>query len=132
MRGHRDANCNSHNATNKGNFKAILKFRVLGDPVLRQHLEHGQKNVQYTSPRTQNEIIAICKSLIVRKIAEKLRENELYSIICDECTDVSNKEQMSFSLRFVADEQIHEALLGFLSLTRALQEEQLFPSLNLH
>lgn len=29
-----------------GNFKAILEFRALGDPVLRQHLEHGQKNAQ--------------------------------------------------------------------------------------
>ena len=34
LRGHRDANCSSHNATNKGNFKAILEFRALGDPVL--------------------------------------------------------------------------------------------------
>ena len=48
----------------------------------------------------------------MRKIAEKVRENELYSIICDECTDVSNKEQLSLSVRFVADEQIHEAFLG--------------------
>ena len=99
-----------------GNFKATLEFRALGDPVLRQHHEHGQKNAQYTSPRTQNEIIAICKLLIIRKIVEKVRENELYSIMCDECTDVSNKEQMSLSVRFVADAQIHEAFLGFFEL----------------
>ena len=33
---------------------------------------------------------------------------------------VSNKEQLSLSVRFVTDEQIHEAFLG--SLMRALQE----------
>ena len=56
--------------------------------------------------------------MLVRKIAEKLRENELhvYTTICDECTDVSNKEQLSLSVTFAADEQIHEAFLGFFEL----------------
>ena len=49
----------------------------------------------------------------LRKVAEKVRENELYSIIYDECTDVSYKEQISLSVRFLADEQMHEALLDF-------------------
>ena len=71
--------------------------------------QHGQPH-HACSPRAQNEIIAICKSLIVRNIAEKVRENELYSIICDECTD---KERLSHSVRFVADEQIHDAFLVF-------------------
>ena len=53
LRGHRDANCSSHNATNKGNFKAILEFRALGDPVLRQHLEHGQKCTVHQSQDTE-------------------------------------------------------------------------------
>ena len=114
LRGHRDSN--SQNSCNKGNFKAILEFRALGDAVLQHHLEHGPQNAQYTSPRTQNEIISICRSLIVRKIIEKVQDNELYSIICDESTDVSNKEQMSFSVRFVADNQINEAFLGFFEL----------------
>ena len=127
LRGHRDANCSSHNATNKGNFKAILQFRNLGNPAFRQHLEHGKKNAQYTSPRMKNEIIAISKLLSMRNIAEKVRENELYSIIYDECTDVSNKEQLSLRVRFVhvTDEQkifvqkprnascIHEEFLVF-------------------
>ena len=62
----------------------------------------------------------MCKSLIVRKIAEKVRENELYSYIhvCDECTDVSNKEQLPLSVRFVADEQIHEAFLFLFELDK--------------
>ena len=55
LRGHCDANCSLHNATNNGNFQAIVEIRALGDPVLQQHPEHGQKNAEYTSPRTQNE-----------------------------------------------------------------------------
>ena len=66
------------------------------------------------------------------KIVEKIRENELHSIVFDECTDVSIKEQMSLLVRFVADVQIHEAFLGFFELDEALQEEQLLLSLKLH
>ena len=51
------------------------------------------------------------KALIVSKIAKKVRENELYSITFDECTDVSNEEQLSLSVKFVVDEQIHDAFL---------------------
>ena len=37
----------------------------------------------------------------------------MYSIICDECTDDSDKEQLSLSVSFVADEKIYEAYLVF-------------------
>ena len=37
FRGHRDASSQTQ-SVNKGNFKAILDFRALGDPVLRKHV----------------------------------------------------------------------------------------------
>ena len=52
--GHRDS---GNDSSNKGNFKAILEFRSLGDKALYTHLQEGQRNAQYTSPSTQNEII---------------------------------------------------------------------------
>ena len=42
FRGHRDANSQALDC-NKGNFKAILEFRALGDPVLQKHLTDGPK-----------------------------------------------------------------------------------------
>lgn len=53
----------------------------------------------------QHEFIAIGKSMVERKIAEKVTRNELnfQLAICDECTDVIHKEQLSLSVRFVAD-----------------------------
>ena len=61
----------------------------------------GAKNVQYTSVDTQNEI-SISGSLILEKIGE---ENGLFTVICDECTDSANKEQLSLSIRYVANER---------------------------
>ncbi len=122
FRGHRDANSHT-GCANKGNFKAILEFRALGDPVLHKHLTKGPRNAQYTSPETQNEIISICKSLILQKIAEDVKESKLYSIICDECTDSANSEQLSLSVRYVVKEQVHESFLDFFELEHGVTGE---------
>ena len=68
-----------HNATNKGSFKEILECRASSLKASRTWKE----NAQY-SPRAHNEIIAICRSLIiVWKIysCESIKLNELYSNI---------------------------------------------------
>ena len=122
LRGHRDSNSQVQ-VSNKGNFKAILQFRALGDQLHREHLVNGRMNGQYTSPRTQNEIISICRALILQKVVERVKQNELYSIICDECTDSSNKEQLSLSVRYVADKQIHEYFVGFFELDEGVTGE---------
>ena len=49
------------------------------------------QNAQYTSADTQNKIISICGSLILEKIGDELKENGLFTVICDECTDSANK-----------------------------------------
>ena len=43
----------------------------------------------------QNEILEIMASTILRKIARKLA-GELFSIMVDETTDISNAEQLVF------------------------------------
>ena len=90
LRGHSDST--SSQAVNKGNFKATLEFRALGDPQLQRHLLEGTKNAQYTSLRIQNDTIKIYGYLISEKIGSAIKQNGLYSIICDECTDSANKE----------------------------------------
>ena len=104
LRGHEDAN--SSQSANKGNFKALLEFRALEDQLLQKHVMVGAKNAQYTSADTQNEIILICKSLVLEKIAKDVEESGVFSIIRDECTDIANHEQLSLSLRYVARESM--------------------------
>ena len=121
LRGHDDAN--SSQSANKGNFKALLEFRAIGDQVLQKHLTAGAKNAQYTSADTQNEIILICKSLILQKIAKDVEESEIFSIICDECTDTANHEQLSLSVRYVARERVYESFVGFFELDEGVTGE---------
>ena len=69
FRGHNDAD--SSEAINKRNFKVILDFRTLGDLMLQKHLMEGAKNAQYTSAEIQNEIINLCRLLILEKVVLK-------------------------------------------------------------
>ena len=114
FRGHNDAGPSE--SINKGNFKAILNFRALGDPLLQKHLKEGAKNAQYTSAKIQNEIISLCRSFILEKVGAEVRQNGLHSIICDECNDSANKEQLSLSVRYVAMDKICESFVGFFEL----------------
>ena len=123
FRGHRDSNDASTESLNKGNFKAILDFRAKGDPVLQAHLATGPRNAQYTSPGTQNEIISICRVLILRKIAADVKDNQLFSIICDECTDSANQEQLPLSICYVAKGQTQESFLGYFELAEGTTGE---------
>jgi len=65
LRGHNDANTYDSVKQNKGNFKAIMIYRAIGDEVMCEHLTCGEKNAQYTSADTQNEIIKLCRFLIL-------------------------------------------------------------------
>ena len=50
---------------------------------------------------------------VVRKLLDSIRGN-IYSIMADEYTDVSNKEQFTFCIRWVTDGlEVMEKFLGF-------------------
>ena len=107
----------ANKATNSGNFQA-LDFRIdSGDVVLRQLFETAQKNATYRSKTIQNEIIACCGKLIQGKIIHEIKQAKLFSLILDEATDCSNKEQLAVGLRFV-DEfgQIREEFIEFVHI----------------
>ena len=107
LRGHRDDSkyhpeAGSYSQGGVGNFIELLNFRVrAGDTVLEQHLKKCPKNASYISKSTQNELIKCCGEVITNMIVNEVKESKFFSIIADEASDCSNKEQMSIVLRFV-------------------------------
>ena len=106
LRGHRD------NATdiekdpslfeNHGNFRALLKFRVdAGDSILSEHLVTAPRNATYTSSNIQNQVIDIFADQIRQNIISRVKKVRWYSVVADEVTDISNKEQLSLVVRYV-------------------------------
>ena len=81
----------------------------------------------YTSPDVQNQVIAILGDQIRDKILRKVRSSLCYTLIADEVTDCSNKEQLCIVLRYVEAESslIREDLVTFLECDNGVTGEAL-------
>ena len=92
-------------------FKQLLKCRAENDPVFSEWL--NRKNQNFTSPEIQNEILKEMSLSTLRDIVESIKNADFHSIMVDETSDVSNKEQTVFCVRWV-DENLfsYEDLLG--------------------
>ena len=63
----------------------------------------SQKTDKYTSPQIQNEILKVFSLRILKSIATSIQETKYFSVMADEVTDSSNKEQFSICFRSVDD-----------------------------
>jgi len=99
----------------ESNFIQLLKLRAKDDKDLANWL--SSKGDKYTSHDIQNELIGIMANQVVRDLVGEIKNN-YFSLICDEYTDVDNKEQLTFCLRWI-DENIeaHEDFIGFYQIS---------------
>ena len=123
LRGHRDDSTADPNS-NKGTFLAILQYGIRsGDTVLANHFREAGKNATYTIKTIQNNLIQIIGDCIRDKILDEIKQAKFYSILCDEVTDKSGKEQVSIVLRFVdSNNIIREEFLDFITTARINSE----------
>ena len=98
----------------RSNFMALLNFRAEHDLALSEHLRIASGNSKYISHRIQNELVALCGNQIRDKIVKECIAAKYFSIIVDETTDVSVKEQVSLNLLFTtSDAKRHEEFVSF-------------------
>jgi hypothetical protein len=97
------------------NFVQLLKLRGLDDPRIEAWL--SKRTNKYTSNNAQNEILKVMALSTLRKIAAELRESQFFCIMSDECTDVSNREQLVICIRWVDSKlEVHEEFIGLYKL----------------
>ena len=93
------------------NLMQLLKLRSADVPQLKQWLE--KKTEKYTSHDVQNEILILMANQVIRDVADEIR-GSFFATICDEYTDIANKEQLTLCLRWVDENFIaHEEFIGF-------------------
>ena len=64
---------------------------------------------KYTSHDIQNEILDIMALTVTREIGSVIRRASYYTIMADEITDASNREQVAVCFRWVDDDfECHE------------------------
>ena len=98
LRGHMDDKSSA--SSNRGNFWTIMEMMAKCNNTLREHVETGRKNAQYTLGIIQNEVIDVAAEYIIKEKTRSLEvENALFSIMADEVTyPHGNQEIMSVYL----------------------------------
>ena len=87
----------------KGNYKELLSLFAKRDDIFRHHLETSTV-FSGVSSVIQNDIIEAISNFMIKEIKNELHRTKFVSIIIDETSDVSNKEQLSTVLRYVTQE----------------------------
>lgn len=94
----------------ESNFYQLLKLQSKDDALLACHLGDGLK---YASHDIQNETFALVANEIIRDLLNQIGEN-YKSLICDEHTDIANKEQVTLCFRWMDSELVaHEDFVSF-------------------
>lgn len=122
LRGHRDGgmiDIEDDKMHNDGNFRQLLRFRVdAGDKDLENHLMTCAKNGMYTSWRIQNEILTTCNILILQHLVKNINAAKSFTILADETSDISKKEQLTLCIRYVnsGEKKLREDFLQFVEV----------------
>lgn len=66
-------------------------------------LSNPKKNSTYTSPQIQNEILELLANEVLSNITRDIRKAGYFTLIVDSTQDITKKEQLSLSIRFVGE-----------------------------
>ena len=100
------------------NFQQLLRLKASDDNNLADWLKR-KENV-YTSPDIQNEIIKVLGNHMLQSITKELQSSPFLTVMADETTDCSNKEQVTMVVRHVADNlKVHEEFLGLFPVSKS-------------
>ena len=93
------------------NFTQLLHLRGVDHEGIDSWLR--KKTNKYTSPEIQNECLQLMALHILREVSRNISGSHCFSIMADECTDCSNKEQFTINIRWV-DQHLneHEEFIG--------------------
>lgn len=78
-------------------------------------MENFPSHCLMTSAQIQNELISSCGNIIKVMIADAVHKAGIFSLLADETTDVSTKEQLALGVRYVVNkDEVREDFIGFM------------------
>lgn len=98
-------------------FPDLVILQVLnGDNLLKQHIEEGPANAQYTSKFSVTSLIEAIDTWLDRKLMVDLLASPYFSVLADECEDISTHQELSMCCRFLVNGLPEEHFLTILHL----------------
>jgi len=95
FRGHDE----SDSSFNRGNFLNTVKLVRDCDPEFDEMCDSVPDNAKYTSAEIQNEMIETLAEFIRKAIVSDVGDS-VWSVLVDECEDISHHEQMGVGIRY--------------------------------
>ena len=100
-----------HGDESDSNFLQLMKLRSEDDKTITTWLK--KKTDKYTAPDIQNEILQIMAWHVLREVVTSIQSASFLTLMVDETTDVSNKEQVVICFRWVDSKlEAHEVFIG--------------------
>ena len=107
-----------------GNFLSLVELLAKFDTVMGEHLRrvtNAEIHDHYLRKKIQNELITVVADAVVNAIIRDIKNAKYFSVILDCTPDISHKEQMSLTIRYVSDGVnvkepvvVHERFIKFL------------------
>jgi len=88
-----------------------------GDKLLEQHMTMQAANARYTSTFSATMIIEAIDLWLDRKLTRSLQSSPYFSILADECEDISTQEELSLCFRWLVNGLPEEHFLTILHVT---------------
>ena len=102
------------------NFQQLMLLRWEEDSEIAEWI----KGKEYSNPAIQTEIIEVMALGVLKQISSNIQNALVYTMMADESSDVSNKEQVVVCIRWVDDELIaHEEFVGIKPVERTTVED---------
>ena len=102
----------------ESNLVHVLNLQAKDNPLLLNWLR--KPAYKYTSPENQNEMLMIMTNHVLQKILVFVHTSPFLSIMVDEATDSSNKEQLAIIIQWADDDlTVFEDFLGLYHLNAA-------------
>ena len=83
----------------------MLEYRAETDVAFADHMKHAPAKAKYMSPIIQNEIIDLIAAHVRSRVVEACNNAPCFTVLADETTDRSVREQVSLSVRFLEKRQ---------------------------
>ena len=97
------------------NLVQLFHLRAEDKPQLLKWLEKSSQ--KHTSPENQNEMLELMAHGVLRKVLKDIHESPFLAVMVDETTDKSNKEKLTFVIRWVNNDfTVAEDVLGLYGL----------------
>ena len=90
-------------------FDPLVQLQIAnGDELLQQHVKEGPQNAQYTSKFSAVMLLEAINSWLDRKLIESLKSSPYFSVLADECVDISTTEELSICCRWIVNRKPEE------------------------